>query len=462
MVDRDFWETLSFGIRLVRLRSAQDAGETGLEAEIAENERARVERNRVKNTECTRRYRQKASAELAELRERARQGQLPSSDAERLEELQYRRRQEVARKRLSNSQRSRRIQTPRPKQALSNLSPSAADAQAGSSASSMTAPNALLSIQSSSSILHASPAIDALPLASSTAEQQRHDAQAVEPPLSHASAYCTGTQHVSSSVAVGLGSHVNVSSIGTEKSYPGRHVQDAQPVASSGRDTPNSNDAQASQSLKRPATALLKPSVAFASQRAPPNKRQKMERAKPSGRFTGLQSPPDAHLSIMEGVTINGHAPQASAALPNGHVDLQTERKNTSQQESSDAIYDGPRMARLENELGQMQERLAGILYEQSKKHQADMEQLEGRLSRSYQLQLEGIEARLDARFNVRLEEMEARLEARYEESQTRLLKVFEAKLLAITRNANATASKPTRNGTSKGIRKDVPSQPAF
>ncbi|ORY86839.1 hypothetical protein BCR37DRAFT_376088 [Protomyces lactucae-debilis] len=280
----------------------------------------------------------------------------------------------------------------------------------------MTAPNALPSIQSDSSILHASPAIDALTLASSTAEQQRHDAQAVEPPLSHASAYCTYTQDVSSSEDVELGSHANASSCGTGRSHPVRQAQGVQPVASSGKDTPISNDAQACQSLTCPAAALSKPAMASASQNEFPKKQQKMESTKASGIFTGLQSPSDGDLSIMEGVTINGQAPQATAALPNGHVRFQTERKNTSQQQSSDASYDGQRIARLESELEQMQERLASILYEQSKKHQADMEQLEGRLSRSYRLQLEGIEARL---------------KARYQEFRTRSLKESEAKLLA-------------------------------
>ncbi|ORY86842.1 hypothetical protein BCR37DRAFT_376107 [Protomyces lactucae-debilis] len=314
--------------------------------------------------------RHKASAELAELEERARQGQLPSSDAERLEELQYRRTKEATRSRLSHSsQGSRRTQTSRPKQALSNLSPNAADAQAGSSASSMTVPNALPSIQSDdSSNLHASPAIDVPGLPSSTAEQQRHDAQAVEPPLFHASVYRTGTQDVSTSEDVELGSHVNGSSSGTGRSHPGRHVQDAESVASSGKDTPDSNDAQAFQSLKRPAAALSKPSVAPTSQHDIPNEQQKMDRAKPSGIFTDPQSPPDADFSMVEGVAINGHAPLAIKALPNGHVNVEIGNKIACQSESSHVSHARQRIARLERELEQMQERLASILYEQSKK----------------------------------------------------------------------------------------------
>ncbi|ORY86840.1 hypothetical protein BCR37DRAFT_376093 [Protomyces lactucae-debilis] len=448
MVDRRLWETLALGRRLTRLRWAQkEEGETGLEAEIAETERARVEQARAKDTARKRKFRVEASAELAELEERARQGQLPSSDAERLEELQYRRTKEATRSRLSHSsQGSRRIQTSQPKQALSKLSPSAADAQAGFSASSMTAPNALPSIQSDSSNLNASPAIDILGLPSSTAEQQRHVAQAVESPLSHASAYCTCTPAVSSSEDVELGSHVNASSSGTGRPHPGRHVQDAESVASPGKGTSDSNDAQACQSLKRPATALSKPSMASSSQNGTPNKQQKMERAKPSGLFTGLQSSPDADLAIVDGIAINGHGPPATKALPNAHDNVETERKNASQQESSHISHARQRIARLESELEQMQERLASILYEQSKKHQADMEQLEGRLSRSYQLQLEGIEARL---------------KARYQEFRTRSLKESEAKLLATTGKANAPAANSTRSGTSEGIQEELPSQPA-
>ncbi|ORY78598.1 hypothetical protein BCR37DRAFT_394539 [Protomyces lactucae-debilis] len=175
-------------------------------------------------------------------------------------------------------------------------------------------------------------------------------------------------------------------------------------------------------------------------------KQQKTETAKSSGTSIGLQSPPVANLSIMEGVAINRHARPATKALPSDHVSIETLMKKTSQQESSHGSHDEQRVTSLEGELEQMQERLAGILYEQGKKHQAEMEQLEARLSRSYQLQLEGLEARL---------------EARNQECQTRSLKKFdakllEAKLLATSRDAIASASISMRNETYKGTQATV------
>ncbi|ORY74103.1 hypothetical protein BCR37DRAFT_224923 [Protomyces lactucae-debilis] len=231
-------------------------------------------------------------------------------------------------------------------------------------------------IQSNSSGLHVSSATDTLGLSSLRTDQQRDD--------------------VSSSVAVALGSHVEASSSGTGLSHLILQAQNVQPVASTGRDTPVSNDAQASQSLKRPLTALSKPFTATASPSRLP-KKQKMGRAKHSGHSTDLQSPPLANLSIVEAVS--GHGSPAKKALPDDHVNVETGQKISSQHEPSHASHDGQRIARLEIELEQMHERLATILFEQSNKHQAEMEQFEGRLSRLYQLQLEGMEARLEARY---------------------------------------------------------------
>ncbi|ORY88010.1 hypothetical protein BCR37DRAFT_375998 [Protomyces lactucae-debilis] len=144
MVDRSFWETLTFGRRLIRLKTAQNGGETGLEAEIADIERERDDRARTKNAERMRKRRAEAFAEESELEERARQTQLPSSDDRRFEGHKCRRIQEAARQRLRwSSQSSRRSQTPQARQALSNLSSNAVNAGTGSSASYVTAPNAL-------------------------------------------------------------------------------------------------------------------------------------------------------------------------------------------------------------------------------------------------------------------------------------------------------------------------------
>ncbi|ORY78931.1 hypothetical protein BCR37DRAFT_394289, partial [Protomyces lactucae-debilis] len=286
--------------------------------------------------------------------------------------------------------------------------------------------------------------VDLRGLSSSKAEQHRHDAQAVDPPLSHAPAYRTGTPIVSSSEVVGLGSDVNVSSSGTARSRLGMQVQDVQPVVVSGKDTSLStvsNDPQASQSLKRRATALSNPSMASASPNEPPKKLQKTGRVESAGTFACLQSPPNADSSIVGDVATNGHAAPATKALPNIHVNGETVRKNSSQHELSHASHDGQQIARLENALEQTQERLASILYEQSKKYQADMERFESRLSRSYQLQLE---------------EKEARLEARYHAFQTRALREFEAKLLATTEDSIVCASKSTCSETSKGIQESA------
>ncbi|ORY73205.1 hypothetical protein BCR37DRAFT_384833 [Protomyces lactucae-debilis] len=83
MVNRTNWNSLALGRRLTRLKTAQEEGETGLEAEIAEIESTRAEQIRAKNTELIRKRR----AEEAELEERARQTQLPSSDDRRFEGL---------------------------------------------------------------------------------------------------------------------------------------------------------------------------------------------------------------------------------------------------------------------------------------------------------------------------------------------------------------------------------------
>ncbi|ORY78597.1 hypothetical protein BCR37DRAFT_394538 [Protomyces lactucae-debilis] len=231
---------------------------------------------------------------------------------------------------------------------------------------------------------------------------------------------------------------VNMRTAASQSGTPRTSKQALQPVTSSGKSTPVSKAPQASESLKRSATALSKPSMSSASQTEPPKKQQKTEMTKNTDTSTRRQSP------TILGAAVNGHAPPVPKTLPNSQVNVKPAEKSLSQQNKSLAD-DGRRVTRLESELEQMQERLAAILYEQGKKHQAEMEQLEGRLSRSYQLQLEG---------------MEARLEARNQESQTRSLKEFEAKLL--TRDTIAPASKSMRSEMNKGMQEDAPSQAAL
>ncbi|ORY76710.1 hypothetical protein BCR37DRAFT_395238 [Protomyces lactucae-debilis] len=176
---------------------------------------------------------------------------------------------------------------------------------------------------------------------------------------------------------------------------------------------------------------------------------QRHDENDPSGTSTGIRSSPVAIPSIAEGIVINGPTSAATKALPNGHINVETERKHSDDHESSHTNHDAQRIARLESEHEQMQERLAGILFEQKQEYQAEIERLGRRLSRSSHLQLEG---------------MEARLEARFQELQSRSLEEFEAKLLASSGDAYASASKSMRHATNKDTHahENTLSQPAL